>query len=499
MPARSRSVLVLALALVGSLAAQKDQRLVYAEKQLGEHAEQDVRDGTDTCVSINNVAAVELLLAVLNETERKTRLALHPAHYRDIVWEGLVRITDRYARERVQIELRGNGKNAFVRQWSAQLLGSYGDQSFGAALRKSLADRDDGVKRQAARSLGQLKFAEAQPQLLRLIRDGDPYLRANAIEALATIDPAAHEATFVAALRDDDDGGVRCALLGAAATLLPDRAEKFSSDALEDRDWRPRMQAVDNLARIRTKTAIDSLVRAAKDGRPAVAARAEQILREVTGQPIRSADVWTQWWRDHRDTFEFAGEKTKAEDKAPRRGDTVAYNDIPMESDHAAFLIDRSVAMKQNLSSSGVPKEDAARQELDRVLGMLRGRLTFNVFGYHEEVKAFGKKPVELTEASRQRAVKFIATVKLGQAKDIWQALETVVADATLDTAYLLSSGEPDIGTYVHWNRVTEHLRDLNRFHKVTVHTIAYSDQQWYRDQLAKIAEATGGEFRAFQ
>ncbi|MBX3462344.1 MAG: hypothetical protein KF830_04180 [Planctomycetes bacterium] len=45
----------------------------------------------------------------------------------------------------------------------------------------------------------------------------------------------------------------------------------------------------------------------------------------------------------------------------------------------------------------------------------------------------------------------------------------------------------------MHWNRVTRHLADLNRFHKVTVHTIAYTDNQWYRDQLQRIADVTGG------
>jgi hypothetical protein len=60
----------------------------------------------------------------------------------------------------------------------------------------------------------------------------------------------------------------------------------------------------------------------------------------------------------------------------------------------------------------------------------------------------------------------------------------------------MLSSGEPDIGEYVHWNRVTWYLKELDRFHKVVVHTIAYSNSPWYRDQLAKIAEVTGGEFK---
>jgi hypothetical protein len=51
----------------------------------------------------------------------------------------------------------------------------------------------------------------------------------------------------------------------------------------------------------------------------------------------------------------------------------------------------------------------------------------------------------------------------------------------------------------VHWNRVTWHLAEMDRFRKVVVHAIAYSDSAWYREQLQKIAEVTGGEFRYFE
>jgi hypothetical protein len=74
-----------------------------------------------------------------------------------------------------------------------------------------------------------------------------------------------------------------------------------------------------------------------------------------------------------------------------------------------------------------------------------------------------------------------------------------VLDDPTIDTAYLLSSGEPGVGTYVHWNRVTQHLKERNRFRKLRVHAIAYSDNAGYRAQLERIADATGGEFRWFE
>ena len=101
-------------------------------------------------------------------------------------------------------------------------------------------------------------------------------------------------------------------------------------------------------------------------------------------------------------------------------------------------------------------------------------------------------------ERTAKQALEFLNKAPLQGRKDIWQVLEMVMADADIATVYLLSSGEPDVGLYVHWNRITMHLKDLNRFRKVVIHTIAYSDSKWFRDQLEKIAEATGGEFTWF-
>jgi hypothetical protein len=51
----------------------------------------------------------------------------------------------------------------------------------------------------------------------------------------------------------------------------------------------------------------------------------------------------------------------------------------------------------------------------------------------------------------------------------------------------------------VHWNRVTYQLQELNRFHKITVHSIAYTDNDWYAQQLERISDCTDGEFRRFE
>ena len=106
---------------------------------------------------------------------------------------------------------------------------------------------------------------------------------------------------------------------------------------------------------------------------------------------------------------------------------------------------------------------------------------------------------MELTAKTAKRALEFHEDTSLHGSKDIWSALMAVLEDTDLDTAYLLSSGEPDIGMYVHWDRVTYQLVELNRYHKVVFHAIAYTGSELNRSQLEHIARATGGEFQAFE
>jgi hypothetical protein len=480
---------VLALTLAAAATAQAKAELAPARELLESAAERDVTKGTSMCVKANNVPAVELLLDVIAQTERRSHMYLAPGHYRDIVWDGLLKITDPYARRRVEVELK-KARDPHVREWCAELLGSYGDKSFGESLRGALQSKDEDIVREAARALGLLKFEPAATQLQALVRHRDDRVRANAIEALACID-ALHVPAFTAAIAEDASGGVRCALLGAAPRLCGDDTEAVSEKALHDADWRPRMQAVENLGRIRSKVAVDALISALRDGRPVVAVRALRELQELTGQPIQPVATWEAWWKDNRETFAFPEKRGVSK----REGGTVAYHGVPVDSDHVAFLLDKSVMMQARLQSKNMTKDEAAHAELTRVLQQLDDKITFNVFDYDTEVRAFAKKAVKLTDKTREKALEFAREKSAGREKDIWQALTTVVDDATLDTAYLLSSGEPDTGLYVHWNRVTRHLADLNRFHKITVHTIAFTDSEWFRDQLQKIAEVTGGHF----
>jgi HEAT repeat protein len=471
---------------------QKDDRLERARLLLetSKRSEEQLREAAHICRDVGDGESIGLLLDVLNETQ---------PHFRDIAWEVLPEFKDAEARKRVETELKSNLKNDDVRQWSAELLGLYGDAAFGDALVAALSDPSDGVQRAAARSLGQLRYEPACAKLEDAAKNEDAFLRANAIEALVRIKPDAYAETFRKGL-EDPDGGVRCALLGAVPSVDADHVEEISVAALQDKNWRPRIQAVENLSAVRTKTAIDALVPVSDDPRPVVKEKALAALRTLTAMSWATRAQWQEWWKENRDAFRMPDAKTAVAPVAAGPEETQGrfYNQIPVLSDHVAFLVDKSIDMSKKRSSDHRVKSDVALEELGKGLSHASGELWFEAFIYSTDVAAFRKQPVKLDDKQRKAALAFVSGAHESGHRNIWQAITTAMIDPELDTLFLLSSGEPEIGLYVHWNRVTAHLADLNRFHKVVVHTVAYSDSQWYRDQLQKIAEVTGGQFKWF-
>jgi hypothetical protein len=496
---RSLAVALLSLVAVGSPAnAQGEaEELQRARRQIKLYTEQGMRRGYDICLGLRTPEATMMMLEVLDWTGA---YRLTAAHYRDVVWEGLLKVDDPYCQMSALGALKEYRSNPLARMWLVKLIGLWDEPDMGKAVLKALSDKDVYVARESARALGRMRYEPATKGLKKQAKNKDFILRSNSIEALARIDPEVGREQFEKGLADKH-GGVRCALLGVALEVYPDDVVAWSTEALKDEDWRPRMQAVENLAQVRTKTAVDALVAAVEDGRPVVAVRASDELQSLTGMKWTQHKQWERWWGDQRAEFELpSGERKKDDSEAGGARDdrTVVYNGIPIVSDHVAFVIDKSRWMRDRLEHHGTTKDAAATAELERVLGLLEGRLVFNLYLYNEDIEVFAKNPAELNEKTRKRAMGFVEKARLQGTKDLWQVLDEVIADPEIDTIYMLSSGEPDVGLYVHGNRIAESLADLNRFQKVTLHAVAYSKEGFW-PHIRQISEATGGQFEGFE
>ncbi|MGK0301596.1 MAG: hypothetical protein ACI89X_002475 [Planctomycetota bacterium] len=347
--------------------------------------------------------------------------------------------------------------------------------------------------------MGKIGYEPAIKKLKALSVHANEYVRGNAIEALARID-AQFSGTMQTAIKGDRSAGVRAALLAAAPDLCKGVAESLAVAALKDTDWRPRMQAVDNLRSTKSKTSVDALITALNDARSAVGVRAMTSLQTLTGQPISQQEVWPKWWADNRETFEFP-ESSDGSTKAKRKQATIAFEGIPLDSDHVAFVIDKSIWMQKKVESSDQQetRDEASLDELRNVIKKLTDTdVEFSIWVYDEEVQRLGKKSVKLTKKAAARALKFASSEATGKEKNVWQVLEQVVMDPKIDTIYYISSGEADAGLYVHGERLGRHIADLNRFYKKTIHSIAYS-QKGYFPHVKPISDMTGGTFRGIE
>lgn len=469
----------------------KGDPLEEAKRLLEGPAEGTFRRGAATCLERNDGAAAELLLK---------KLAGSQPHFRDLAFEYLEKLSNPYALAVVE-QAAAQHRDERVRAWCCDLLGAYAGKARTDPLHQGLQDASPLVKEAAARALGRLQGKPSAGRLAPLKVHADPLVRATALRAWALCDPKTNGVALAPALKDKD-AGVRAAVLAALAEAAPMAAEGRALASLADPDWRVRLQAAETLSRQRTRSAVAALVSAADDGRRIVAGTAERGLAELTGERFHGGRAWRAWWEAKGDGFEFPKNTESRPASAPASEDTGVFFGLPVDSDHVAFLIDRGATMGNASPGGGGTKMEQVRAELGKTLRSLPSGTRFNVLAYSNDVRAWEKKPQPVGEKPIAAALEWLGKQPLAGRKDIWAALEAVLADADVDTAYLMSDGEPEDGLYVHHNRVIDHLRRANVLRKLVIHTVHVSDPswgaattEWYRSQLREIAKGTGGKY----
>lgn len=146
-----------------------------------------------------------------------------------------------------------------------------------AALRQGLADGDAWVRYYACQSLGKVRDDGAVNEILRLVRDPAGQVRVAAIEALARLETKeALEALQTAAGADDPDVR-RAALLGLGARKVPE-ALPVLVQAARSADAATRLIAVSAVAAYDGPEAVAALANAAGDPDAAVCGAAIGLL-----------------------------------------------------------------------------------------------------------------------------------------------------------------------------------------------------------------------------
>lgn len=175
-------------------------------------------------------------------------------------------------------------KDNRVRRVAARALGPHGDSYGVQALIAALNDTDKKVRGSAARSLGQLGDPASVPTLTSVLKDEDKDVRRAAADALRALGERSAVSYLIDALRDTDSQ-VRSAAAQALRELEDSDADQALINALNDKDRFVRSTAAYALGRIKDSTAIQPLIAALQDEDKHVCQAAAWALERLKALP----------------------------------------------------------------------------------------------------------------------------------------------------------------------------------------------------------------------
>ncbi len=362
----------------------------------------------------------------------------------------------------------------------------------------------------------------------RLKGSGDGELRAHF--AMAVAGSGSMDALFAMLdrLKREKDPRVVVAVLDAMAMKRIKDKEIIAQicGKLEDEAWPVAAAAAEALGRIKSVEAVEPLIKALKSAEGRLRDDFNRALGAITGVDKHgSYDAWQDWWGRSKEKV-LAGKYIPEPAESAGKGDSgTTFYGLPVVSKRPVFVIDASNSMKAQSSWTPSPDEprpkglelagdikiQVAQFELKKVVLMLPDDAIFNIVFFHRDVDVFHPTMVQLTPETRKRAIEWIDNLKLAGQTNIYEGMKrgfsfgspdegaakggsTIVSGP--DTIYLLSDGKPTTGIK-ETDEFCRAIAELNRFRKITIHTVAIQPSAASGEFLSRLAKENNGQYAA--
>ncbi|RMH01621.1 MAG: hypothetical protein D6702_11005 [Planctomycetota bacterium] len=414
------------------------------------------------------------------------------------------------------------GKPADVLPILVRAAGEGGWREFLEPIRELLGSRDDEIRLWATVAVGRLGDEASLPTLARLAtEDKRTAVRVAAVDSLKTLGKG-HE----------------------------DVAGPALVAALDDAELSVQTAACLALRVVRVKEAIPVLIRLMEEAEGRIHEHLYPTLVEITDLPFREdPGQWRNWWERAKDRYELLSDEEIAARRAAREKTNLEYRPARKEasflgvdtpSERVIFVIDVSGSMEESVVDRELFRErgfhsfgklDIVREELLRTIEGLGSNVRFNILAFASEVMPWRRDLAPANALNKRSAADFVRKLKpiggtaagelagaglvgsSGLAKgrtNTYAALcaalgvaeEEALGPATesarevrssVDTVFFLSDGRPSVGRLVDPDDILEAVEKINRFRRVTIHTIAIGEFQ--KDFMEYLAEKNGGVF----
>ncbi len=419
--------------------------------------------------------AVKVLLSTATFTD---------ADYRKRLAAALGAVTDEKSAELLFDAFRTHTPTA--RALVARALGKIRHPRALEVLEAALREREPAIHAAAIEAIAERRDKRSEEILHREARRGETDAAAAAIRALSAY-PTESTLKLLAALTTHRSIEVRVlAIESIAETRTPEGFEVLRK-VIESREWQLRAAAIRALGKIRMKESVDLLVArlGKEDGRLLV--DIAEALKGLTGKSLGYAQGhWQDWWKANRETFAFPDRGRGI--AAGAAGVTVTYHGVPVLSKRMAFCLDVSGSM--DAKQGNETRLDQAKKELVKVLQGLDATAFVNLVFFNDQVEAWQKRLVP-ARPNLDAAVRRVNSQRAVGGTNIFDTLETVFQDPTVDTIYLLSDGAPTAGRIVTSEQILREIARLNRSRQVVIHTISLGASPF----MKQLAEQNGGQY----
>lgn len=363
-------------------------------------------------------------------------------------------------------------------------------------------------------ALARLKRAESLDFLMAQRPRKPARLFLTLIDAMGRIDDG-RVAEHLIALLGEETFEVRTA---AAAALLRQKPEFVPAESfaplLRGSDWQERSLAIDALARLGGRDAVEMLIVQTSKEEGRMLGDLCGRLEQLTGQKLgKTPAAWVDWWQKAKGGWEQRGidlsQPAQVIKDAGRYG---TFFKVKFDSLRVVFVIDISGSMLaavddfENLHPApGKSRIDLARREVKASINGLSPESSFNLIAYSDVVLPWRDRNVPASAENRKQAFAWLDGLGAVGQTNIFDALDTAFHLAPQsskdkyyasngDTILFMSDGGPTCGRTTDCDEIRRQVADWNRTRRITIHTVGIG-KQVVESFLKGLATASGGQY----
>jgi len=400
-------------------------------------------------------------------------------------------------------------------------------------------DHPDGIVRAyTARICGRLGLKDALPKLKLQIEDKTSwYARAEAAIACASMKDVDAMSAMRKMASSDASEKARVGAMDALAMYHEDAgtAVPIIANLLSHAQWQIRVAATQALGEIGSMEGIEPLIARMEIESGRVREDIYLALKKISRDDLgRQPQNWRTWWKHLRESNPNGGipgrpappKDEPPKPKGPDPNDRGATHDAPppqfwgleLYSSRIAFVLDTSESMLENftpdpeaaakfgLAAGNREKLEISKEQIAVALGGLDPRTHFNIVTFGTGIRSFSQNPIPATPTNKDDAMGFLRSIPGAGETNYYNALKAAldIGDepdtnpnfkATPDTLTFLTDGAPTKGDILDADVILEWYTGLNRYSRVTTHTISFGLTGVDATLLRGMAERNWGKF----